>query len=252
MPLAFFSKQPARPDDGLDIELDGEPHQVKLSRNNRARRYILRVDAARRSIVLTMPVRGSMREAHRFVTRHENWLRSQLARLPEAIPFAHGAVIPFRGTPHMIRHDGTGRRAVRILEHDLDAMPEISITCGPAHLPRRMTDWLKKQARENLTERVAAHATALDVRPGKMSLRDPRSRWGSCAENGALSFSWRLIMAPAHVLDYVAAHEIAHLREMNHSPDFWALVDQTCPDAARAKSWLKAHGRNLHGIGVKT
>ncbi len=250
MPLAFFAKRAALQDENLEIALDGEPHQVRLCRNRNARRYILRVDAARRAIVLTMPTRGSAREAHRFVARHENWLRTQLARLPEAIPFVHGAVIPFRGTPHLVRHNPGKGRVVRLVEPDGDAPPALDISGDPRHLPRRLTDWLKKQARQDLTARVADHAERLDVIPGKLSMRDPRSRWGSCAANGALSFSWRLVLAPPGVLDYVAAHEVAHLREMNHSADFWALVAQTCTDTARAKSWLKAHGRDLHGIGT--
>ncbi len=250
MPLALFSKQNLQPVDSLDIELDGEVHLVSLNRNKQARRYILRVDAARRAIVLTMPVRGSLREAHRFIARNEAWLRAQLARLPEIIPFAHGAVIPLRGTPHRIQHDPGKGRMVRVVEPVDGTPPVLTVAGDPRHLRRRLTDWLKKQARLDLTARVADHAAALDVMPGKLSLRDPRSRWGSCAANGALSFSWRLVLAPPYVLDYVAAHEVAHLREMNHGPDFWALVEQTCPETARAKSWLKAHGRGLHGVGA--
>ncbi len=250
MPLALFSKQFAQPDDGLEIALDGKTRLVMLNRNKRARRYILRVDAARRVIVLTMPARGSVREARRFVARNEDWLRAQLARLPDAVPFLHGAVIPFRGMPHLIQHNSGKGRVVRLMEAIEEAPPVLDISGDPRHLPRRLTDWLKKQARQELAARVAEHAARLDVVPGKLSLRDPRSRWGSCAANGALSFSWRLVLAPPHVLDYVAAHEVAHLREMNHSADFWALVEQTCAGTAGAKSWLKDHGKGLHGIGA--
>jgi predicted metal-dependent hydrolase len=250
MPLALFSKPFAQPTNGLEIALDGQTHLVELNRNKRARRYILRVDAARRAIVLTMPARGSLREARRFVAGNEHWLRTQLARLPDAVPFVHGAVIPFRGALHLIRHNPGKGRVVRLVEPGDDALPALDISGDPRHLPRRLTDWLKKQARQDLAARVADYAARLDVEPGKLSLRDPRSRWGSCAANGALSFSWRLVLAPPHVLDYVAAHEVAHLREMNHSADFWTLVAQTCTDTARAKSWLKAHGRGLHGIGA--
>ena len=117
------------------------------------------------------------------------------------------------------------------------------------HAPRRLQDWLTGQARKDLSDRVAHHAGALGLRPRRISVRDQTSRWGSCSSTGQLCFSWRLVLAPRHVLDYVAAHEVAHLAEMNHSTRFWALVARTFHDMGRSKAWLNAHGRELHCYG---
>ncbi len=190
-----------------------------------------------------------MREARNFVGRHRDWLKTQFSQLPEPRPFTPGAIVPLRDLPHRILNVATGRGVVQISEND-NGLPSLCVSGDPAHLPRRLTDWLKKQARADLARQVEIHADTLGVKPGKISLRDTRSRWGSCAANGALSFSWRLVLAPPHVLDYVAAHEVAHMQEMNHSPAFWALVKDTSADTVAAKKWLKAHGRDLHGIGV--
>lgn len=249
MPLALFAKQKAAPADDFDIELDDRKIRVNVTRNRNARRFILRVSAATRSVNLTLPLRGSMREARNFVGRHRDWLKTQFSQLPEPRPFTPGAIVPLRDLPHRILNVATGRGVVQISEND-NGLPSLCVSGDPAHLPRRLTDWLKKQARADLARQVEIHADTLGVKPGKISLRDTRSRWGSCAANGALSFSWRLVLAPPHVLDYVAAHEVAHMQEMNHSPAFWALVKDTSADTVAAKKWLKAHGRDLHGIGV--
>ncbi len=121
-----------------------------------------------------------------------------------------------------------------------------------AHLSRRLHDFLKREARRDLTEASRRYAAALDVSIGRITLRDTASRWGSCSSSGALSYSWRLIFAPPFVLDYLAAHEIAHRREMNHGPRFWKAVDMLYPDRERAERWLKVHGPELHRYGVET
>jgi predicted metal-dependent hydrolase len=120
-----------------------------------------------------------------------------------------------------------------------------------AHAPRRVLDFLKREARKALEARVLEHAAQLGVKPSRITVRDTASRWGSCSTARALSFSWRLILAPAFVLDYVVAHEVAHLREMNHSPRFWAHVKSLTPGMKTAQAWLRANGRDLQRYGVK-
>jgi predicted metal-dependent hydrolase len=120
---------------------------------------------------------------------------------------------------------------------------------GP-HVDRRVSDFLKREARRDLEIANARAAATLGVKIKRLSIRDQSSRWGSCSTTGALSYSWRLILAPPFVLDYLAAHEVAHLVEMNHSPRFWRLVDRLCPHARRAKPWLELHGTDLHRYGL--
>ena len=117
-------------------------------------------------------------------------------------------------------------------------------------MPRRLLDWLKRQAQADLRLRVDIHAKRLGLAPKRISVRDQTTRWGSCSSTGALSFSWRLILAPPFVLDYLAAHEVAHLEEMNHGPQFWALVARTMPRHDEARDWLHTHGSNLHAYGA--
>ena len=116
-------------------------------------------------------------------------------------------------------------------------------------MPRRLTDWLKAQAAHELDMASHKYATAMAARFKRITVRDQKSRWGSCSSDGVLSYSWRLILAPSMVLDYVAAHEVAHLREMNHGSGFWRLVLKHCPVARDARHWLKLHGAQLHSLG---
>ncbi|MGB6766784.1 MAG: SprT family zinc-dependent metalloprotease, partial [Methyloceanibacter sp.] len=112
-----------------------------------------------------------------------------------------------------------------------------------------MLDWLKRQAHQDLKARVGVHANRLDLMPSRIFVRDQTTRWGSCSTTGALSFSWRLVLAPPFVLDYLAAHEVAHLGHMNHGPRFWGLVERTMPRHEEARSWLRKHGASLHRYG---
>jgi hypothetical protein len=125
----------------------------------------------------------------------------------------------------------------------------ISVSCDPAHVARRIRDFLVREARRDLAAAIDGYAPRLGQRPVRMTLRDTRSRWGSCTARGELNFSWRLILAPPMVLDYLVAHEMAHLREMNHSPRFWALLGDLCPNVEAAEAWLKRNGSSLHRYG---
>jgi predicted metal-dependent hydrolase len=126
---------------------------------------------------------------------------------------------------------------------------ELHVAGGHEHAPRRLREWLCAEAKRDLDQRVAWHAARLRLKPKRIAVRDQSSRWGSCSTTGVLSFSWRLILAPSHILDYVAAHEVAHLKEMNHGPRFWGLVRETMPAMDEAKRWLQIYGMDLHRYG---
>ena len=158
-----------------------------------------------------------------------------------------GASIPLRGLPHQIVSVPAGRGVARL---DRTGAPRILVSGPPEHLSRRVTDLLKREARRDLESSVGRHADTLGVTAGKLRLGDPTSRWGSCSPRGGLAFSWRLVLAPAHVLDYLAAHEVAHCREMNHGKRYWALVARLRPDYEMSEAWLRAHGAGLHRYGA--
>jgi predicted metal-dependent hydrolase len=220
--------------------LIGEPAiEVRLRRSAQARRMILRVSQGGRGPTLTLPRGASLAGARDFLAEHEGWLRKHVASTPLSPAVAHGTVIPF-GDASLTLRPAAGRRTMRV-----DAFLEVP---GPAaQVGPRTAAWLREQARQACAAAVTRHAAAGQLRPGRITLRDPRSRWGSCNAGGDLMFSWRLIMAPAAVLDYVVAHEVAHLAEMTHSPRFWAVVKRLCPDYPAAREWLRRHGARLHG-----
>ena len=234
----------------ITVEFDGEVYLVRVRRHRQARRYTLRINAANREVVLTMPPRGSVRQAKEFAQKHGAWIAARLRRLPDGAPFVHGAVLPLRGAEHRIDHRRGARGTVWI---EAQADERLLCVAGQApHLPRRVQDYLKREAKRDLETASRQAALALGVEVKRVSVRDQSSRWGSCSTSGVLSYSWRLILAPPFVLDYLAAHEVAHLIEMNHSRRFWRLVERICPDMGRAKAWLDAHGADLHRYGVDT
>lgn len=182
-----------------------------------------------------------MAEAKAFALQNRGWLEARLDAMPPAIPFEDGMILPYRGQPkRVVRRDGRGvRLAGEIIE----------VGGGEDTLPGAVERWLKAQARTRLRARSEAHAATLGATFSRITIRDTRSRWGSCSTSGTLSYSWRVILAPDEVLDYLAAHEAAHLREMNHSPRFWAHVKALCPDYRHWQDWLRGHGPELHRYG---
>lgn len=232
----------------LDIAHDGAVVRVALKRVPTARRYTLRVRAATRDVVLTMPKRGTLAAARDFAQRHAAWIGARLRRLPQPVPFAPGQLIPLRGVDHRIVHRPAAR-GTTWTESEADGAALLCVAGGAGHVARRVADFMKREARRDLETAVARHVAAIGARARKITLRDTTSRWGSCTADGSLSFSWRLIMAPPHVLDYLAAHEAAHLIHLDHSPRFWALTRRLAPDTDRAEAWLKAHGASLHRYG---
>lgn len=244
---AMLYRRPTEPQ-AIEIPFDGSIYLVRVRRHRQARRYTLRIQAATREVVLTLPPRGSLKEAKEFAVKHGGWIAARLGRLPELVPFAHGTVLPLRGVPHRIVH----RRGVRgtvWTETDAQGNRLLCVAGEAAHLPRRVTDFLKREAKRDLEAASLRYAAKLGVKIRRIAVRDQATRWGSCSTTGALSFSWRLILAPPYVLDYLAAHEVAHLVEMNHSPRFWRLVERLYPGMQRAKTWLDIHGTDLHRYG---
>lgn len=244
-----------RTDEYVDVSHSGETYRVILKRIRGARRYTLRIRAASRDVVLSMPYRGKVAEAKRFAGTHAAWIGARIRRLPEPVPFAHGSVLPLRGIDHRIVHMGKVRGTVWAGDIDSAGVNESSpqralfVAGDSAHVSRRVMDFLKQQARKDLLDATRVHASKIGRTPAGVTLRDTSSRWGSCSSSGALSFSWRLILAPAYVLDYLAAHEVAHLRHLDHSDDFWALTRELCAETDRAEAWLRAHGADLHRYG---
>ena len=228
------------------VEIDGAPVVVAVRVNARARSYRLSIPHSGGPL-LTLPPHGKWAEAEAFLLRHHNWLAARLHRAPAGARFSHGGVVPLRGVDHRIV--GTGRIRGRVEVAEMDGEKVLLVPGETAHQARRLTDWLKDEAQADLAGRTAIHAARLGVTVKNVRMRSQSSRWGSCSSSGNINYNWRLVLAPPFVLDYVAAHEVAHLVEMNHSPAFWATVKRTLPDMERGRAWLKAHGRQLMAHG---
>lgn len=285
----MFITRPSNPEVALAVKLADMDCPLELRRSRRARRFSLKVSHTERAAILTLPSHVDIEEAGEFLSRHMDWLKRQIERLPQPVPLLDGAVIPVRGVFHKVAFVGAVRyQGVVWLEETDDAamdigywdeqgnmaaanakfsfgtkeektesevddardFPRICVSGGEAHGSRRLSDWLRAEAKADLSARVAHHAANLGVQPKRISIRDQSSRWGSCSTTGTISFSWRLIFAPSYVLDYVAAHEVAHLREMNHGPRFWRLVRDTVPDVQKARNWLRQKGAELHRFAI--
>jgi predicted metal-dependent hydrolase len=226
------------------LAIEGRSIAVSFRRNARARRLVLRLSRDRSGVVVTVPPRISRREALEFAKKSSKWIGERLEAEPAERPLRAGSDILVRGQRRLIVHSGSRRGTVVLCER------EVIVSGDAAHLQRRLVDWLKAEAKRDLAEASEFYAGVMGVTFHRLSVRDQRSRWGSCTSDGTLSYSWRLILAPPFVLDYVAAHEAAHLRHMNHGRSFWRLVLSHCPHAGRAKSWLKTHGAELHAFAM--
>jgi predicted metal-dependent hydrolase len=244
----FSSAPPENAGERLEIALRHGLQPVVIRRSAKAQRYTLRVRPATHELVVTMPVRGSMVAAKAFVERHRGWIETRLQRLPAIVPFAHGALIPLRGALHRICHRPGARGTVAV--EDGEAGSAVIVVCGDeAHLDRRLRDFLKRQAKMDLEAATRRYASALGVSIKRIQIKDTVSRWGSCSSQGSMSYSWRIVMAPPFVLDYLAAHEVAHRVQMNHSASYWKIVRSICAHTDAAELWLKEHGSRLHQFG---
>lgn len=205
---------------------------------------MLRIDAAERTIELVLPLGVPVRRGLDFLATKRDWLTARLGALPEVIPFSEGAIVPLFGVPHQIRHEANPAAPAVVV-----AEGEIRVRADPTQVPRRVHDYLVATARRELTDRARRLAPQIGRKVAHVNVRDTKSRWGSCSGQGNLSFSWRLILAPEPVLDYVVVHEVAHLVEMNHGPSFWCLVESLSPNSAAPRAWLKRNRSRLFSYG---
>ena len=229
-----------------EINIGGRAAPVIARVNRRAKRLILKVDPTAGEILVTAPSKRALPEAIAFARSRAGWIATQLDDSLLARPFEEGGNAPFRGVFHLIVHDPETRRPVRV---DTTPAPRLIIGGDSAHLNRRIVDWMKREARKDIGQAVARYCAELGVKRRSISIRDPRSRWGSCSSDGAMSFSWRLVMAPSWILDYVAAHECVHLIHMHHGPAFWRQVKALGIRAREAEDWLDANGAGLFAYG---
>ncbi|MEO1919162.1 MAG: SprT family zinc-dependent metalloprotease [Paracoccaceae bacterium] len=220
------------------IFIGSPPIEIRLKRNTRAKRLTLRLSRTDGQATLTLPTRASIRQAQNFAARQEVWLRVQIARLPECSGLVAGGTLPFRGVDLEIV--ATSGRSIRA--------DGSKILVGGKHSGARLQAFIKTEARSALVPAVEKYAAKINRPFKRITLRDTRSRWGSCSAEGNLMFSWRLVMAPPIVLEYVAAHEVAHLVEMNHSPAFWDVVETLMPEFQKHRNWLRENGAKLHAV----
>ncbi len=244
MRFALFSR-PEKDPDQIEVAHESARYPVALRRSARARRLTLRVSSTTGEVVLTLPQKVALATAKRFAQDHGHWIALRLARLPRRIAIGHGVAIPLRGTPHTIIHWSRVREPARV-EADMAGRPVIAVGGEPEFVGKRVREFLQREAKRDLAEAVARHTANLGIPARRITIRDTRTRWGSCSSRGYLNFSWRLVLAPPFVLDYLAAHEVAHLKEMNHSARFWRIVRDLCPRTDEAEAWLKRHGMDLH------
>lgn len=245
-PLSLFRRRAALPD---AWRVGAGDWPIVLTRRAGTRRVTLRLCPLTDSLRISAPARTALADIRAILDRHADALAAQAAKLPPRIPFAEGAEIPFRGrTLRLARADGF-RNAWKETENG----PVLAVGGRPEHFARRVRDALLKAAEADLraatseaVARLAPHRarTVADVKVG-----DTRARWGSCAADGTLRFSWRVVLAPPEILRYLVAHEVAHLVEMNHSPKFWLVVAHLDPHATASRAWLHRHGSALHRIG---
>ena len=217
--------------------------RVEWRRNKRARRVSLRIDPCGGAVVVTLPNRATRSAGMALLMSHVDWVADRLAALPPSIGFEDGSMAPICGVPHRIRHMPRLRGGAWLLDG------ELQVTGAPEFIRRRVLDFLKVEARRRIGALVEAKAVLVGVGVKRITIKDTSSRWGSCSADKSLAFSWRLVMAPDYVQDYVAAHEVAHLRHMNHGPQFWELVDRLTPHTRRAIPWLRAEGVRLLRTG---
>lgn len=220
---------------GRGMLIDGDI-PVTVRRSARARRMTLRVARANGEVVLTLPLRVPEADGRAFAESRAEWLRKTRARMPSQRLVRPGALIPVEGRALAITP-----APVRVVR------PEGAQLLVPDHRPAYVTvaAWLKHLAQQRLLAASGRYAAVIGRPFTSLALRDTRSRWGSCTVDGRLMFSWRLAMAPPAVLDYVAAHEVAHLRHMDHSAAFWAATARLMPDYQQHRDWLRINGHDL-------
>ncbi|MBN9242381.1 MAG: M48 family metallopeptidase [Mesorhizobium sp.] len=252
MSFGFFrslSKPAPQPVELREHQVAGRTLPLRVVENERARRLTLRIDAGGQGLRITVPPGLKLGEVEKFLIRHQGWLEQRLAKVPDRPQVRPGIRIPVRGVPHLIVHE-PGKRGTVEVSRDVSG-PTLIVHGDRLHLPRRVADFLKREARREIEALVAKHTQAVGRKAKAVRFKDTSSRWGSCTTDGNLSFSWRIMMAPQPVINYLVAHEVAHLKEMNHGPKFWKLCTELCPDTDRCKAWLKRNGGALQAIAFE-
>ncbi len=222
---------------------NGDIAPVRVRIDGRARRISLKVEKIGGLVTLTAPTASALPAARRFMSKRVDWIAQKRASAQQTTPFAAGESIPVFGRLRRIEHDPDARDPVR-----LDA-GRLTVGGSPSGIAAGIGRFIRAEALRRLKTASAAHADKIGAEIAAVSVRDPRTRWGSCSSTGRLSFSWRLAMAPPSVLDYVAAHEVAHLKHMNHGPAFWDLVATLDPAWEAAEAWLTKEGPTLRRYG---
>lgn len=217
---------------------------LNIRRSKRARRVALRIVPGSGEVELVVPITATLKQGIAFAREKADWLKTHLSKIPPPVPFEDGAIIPFRDQPRQICRTDELFRGVWLTDQ------ELKIAASPDRLAGDIQRWLKEQAREELTRHAEQKSALIQRDFQRLTVRDTSSRWGSCSPDGDLSFSWRVIMAPDYVLDYLVAHEVAHLAEMNHSHRFWSIVYQIADQADMGRDWLRTEGANLHRYGA--
>ena len=219
---------------------------LTLKINPRAKRMALRLDPKKRIINLVVPKRGSMRQAYLFAFEHKYWIREKLAELPSVIEFTHGTTIPLLGQDRVINitYDTTLKKTDITLKNN-----ELLVSTNKENPTARIKRFIINLAKEELAALSHEKALQIDKKVMSVDVKDTASRWGSCSQDGKLSYSWRLIFAPLDALDYVVAHEVAHLCHMDHSPDFWHVCEDLSANYSKGKSWMKRHSGELVRYG---
>ena len=217
---------------------------LSIRRSRRARRVALRIVPGSGEVELVVPQRGSIEEGIAFAREKAEWLKAHLNGMPPPVPFEDGAVIPIYGKPRRIR------RTDELFSGTWLTASELQVSAPPEIVGDYVRRWLRGEARKALLELAEQKSRLVRRRFRRLTVRDTSSRWGSCSPSGDLSFSWRIVMGPRYALDYLVAHEVAHLVEMNHSPRFWAVVERIADDPERGRDWLRDNGGALHRYGV--
>ena len=225
------------------LHLAGQPRAVELRTHPKARRLILRLGRDGESLRVTLPPGIPAQHGLAFAARHEAWLQRRLAAVPDRVPFEPDNTIPIRDVPHVIRHRPEARRGVWLAEGALH------VSGAAEHVPRRVRDFLIAEARREIVPQAHELAERLGRETGRITLRDTRSRWGSCSAKGHLNFCWRLIFAPDWVIAYVVAHEVAHLEHLDHSAAYWRCLRGLTDDVEAPRAWLNTNALRLQRYG---
>lgn len=214
--------------------------KIKIIRSSQAKRLTLRIDSKEHLPVLTMPTRGSEKKAFNFVFTHQDWIINMLSRLPQEQKFCDNCQFSLFGKETTLKHQPHAKGGVYMENGEL-------IVCGHAEfIHRRTTDFLKKLAKTKLTDLAKQKAALIECPINSVTIKDTKSRWGSCSSKNNLNFNWRIIFAPQYVIDYLVCHEVAHLLHQDHSPAFWKCVSDLCPQYKEGRQWLKVKGKELY------